>query len=154
MASITGSNQSPYNGQLFQDAQLYVSAAFPTPSGFLAASGSTPSINFGCFAPWPTTDAVTVNLFISALTGSSGGLSTTQSLQESIDNVSWNNIVIFNTILNSSTDNLSTSASTATNVQVKLGPLAKQYLRTTITVPQSGSAANGITGSYGVYITT
>lgn len=143
--SITASNSTAtYSSYFLSDANYTVTATFPSGSG--AVSGSTTSLFFPNLCV-PTVGKVIIQLSNTALTNSSGSVTNYVGLQESVDNVNWNNIAVFTSSLLPITDNGSLS-SPAGSVQVFLSPLAKPYLRAQATVVSGGQAVGGITGSY------
>lgn len=155
--SITASTVSPFTGLLNQDVNFNVSASFPVVSlstsasvvvGVFAVSASSPAIYYPN-VDYPTVGQFIVKVYHGALTNTSNSAVITVGLQESNDNVTWNNIAAFSTGLVSSTDN-GALATAANSMQVLLTPQAKPYLRAVATVPASGSSAGGVTGSFGI----
>ena len=146
--SITASTVSPFTGLLLEDVNFNVSAAFPAYNANFAVSASTPSI-FYPNVDYPTVGKFIVQAYNTTLTNTSNSAVITVGLQESNDNVTWNNIAAFATGLVSSTDN-GALATAANSTQVLLTPKAKPYLRAVATVPVSGSTAGGVTGSFGI----
>lgn len=128
--SITASNSAaPFNSLLLTDANYQVSASYA------ATSTVSPSVNFQVANPYPTTANVIVYVYTTAQAAATGSQLT---LQESVDNVNWNNIAnLANPILSGSATN--------TSVNVGLQPNAKQYLR----VSASNYSGGTPTGNFG-----
>ena len=155
--SITASTVSPFTGLELQDTNFNVSASWPAVVrvisasvvvGVAAVSASSPSIYYPNVC-YPTVGKFIVQVYNSALTNSSASFTNYVGLQESSDNVVWNDIAVFTSSLLTCTDNgaLGTPAGT---VQVLLTPQAKPYLRAQATAVLSGSTFGGITGSFGI----
>jgi hypothetical protein len=155
--SITSSYSGPFNGLLLQDVVFNVSASWPSASvstsasvnvGVFAVSASTPNIYYPNL-DFPTVGQFVVQVYTTALTNSSGSVTSSVRLQESKDGNSWNDVSVFSSTLCSTIDN-GALASPAVNTYVLLAPNAKPYLRATATVPATGSTYGGVTGSFGI----
>ncbi len=144
MSSITASNAGvPYTLPLQQDVNFNTSNSFPSAS----ISGSTPSVYYANLQ-YPTTGKFVVQVYNTALTNTNNAAVISMSLEDSADNVTFAPIAVFSPTLLTATD--SAGSAPAGNVQVQLAPTARPYLRVRASVPNSGSKAGGITGSYGL----
>lgn len=155
--SITASTVSPFTSLLLQDVVYNVTQSWPVVSisksasvnlGVFAVSASSPAVYYPNVG-FPTVGKFIVSVYTTALTNTSGSVVSSVKLQESSDNVNWNDIAVFSTTLCSTTDN-GALASPAASTQVLLAPSAKSYLRAVATVPTSGSSYGGVTGSFGI----
>lgn len=141
--SITASTNSPFSGLLLQDVNFNVSASV----GASATTSSTPSIAYAN-VDYPTVGKFIVQAFLGQVTATAGTAAIGVTLQESIDNVNWNNIAVFASPLVSSSNSSGTAS--AASVQVLLTPNAKTYLRAQCYVPSGSVLPNGGSGSFGI----
>jgi hypothetical protein len=151
MASITSSNASaPFNSRLLTDANYIKTVSAGMTSG---ATVYTTAVDFNTATPYPTTEKVIVQLYNTALTGTSASLVTYMGLQDSADNSSFTDIGCFTSSLLKATDVAgAVAAQIPATAQVLLPPNVRQYVRGKVVVPTGAAAAGGITGSFGVSV--